>query len=105
MAATQQTGAVLEHQNEKHATTYALDAERSARQSDDNLDKAYWYVHQSENAKDEEATPRQLKALRRKIDWRIVPIMFLCYTMQFIDKVSLNVCTKLHTVNALFDSH
>ncbi|KAI9670080.1 MAG: hypothetical protein M1829_004807 [Trizodia sp. TS-e1964] len=29
-------------------------------------------------------------ALKRKIDWRIVPIMFACYTMQFIDKVSLN---------------
>lgn len=32
-----------------------------------------------------------LAKLRRKIDWYIVPIMFLCYTMQFIDKVSLNV--------------
>ena len=33
-----------------------------------------------------------LKALRRKIDWHVVTIMFLCYTMQFIDKISLNVC-------------
>ena len=56
-----------------------------------NLDGAYWYVHESGSHKDEEATPNQLKALRRKIDFRIVPIMFLCYTMQFIDKVSLNV--------------
>lgn len=32
-----------------------------------------------------------LKALRRKIDWRIVPLMFCCYTMQFIDKVLINV--------------
>ncbi|KAL2155729.1 hypothetical protein VTH82DRAFT_471 [Thermothelomyces myriococcoides] len=31
-----------------------------------------------------------LKALRRKIDWRIVPLMFLCYTLQFLDKVILN---------------
>lgn len=27
-----------------------------------------------------------LKALRRKIDWRIIPLMFLCYVMQFVDK-------------------
>lgn len=28
--------------------------------------------------------------LRIKIDWHIVPLMFLCYTMQFLDKVTLN---------------
>ena len=56
-----------------------------------DLDAAFWYVQESGSHKHEEATPNQLKALRRKIDWRIVPIMFLCYTMQFIDKVSLNV--------------
>lgn len=56
---------------------------------DHNLDQAYWYVHDSSNVV--EATPNQLRALRRKIDWWIVPIMFCCYTMQFIDKVLLNV--------------
>ncbi|KAK6523218.1 hypothetical protein TWF694_006110 [Orbilia ellipsospora] len=30
------------------------------------------------------------KELIRKIDFRIVPIMFACYTMQFIDKVNIN---------------
>ncbi|PLN80414.1 MFS general substrate transporter [Aspergillus taichungensis] len=29
-------------------------------------------------------------ALLRKIDWRILPIMFLTYFLQFLDKVSLN---------------
>lgn len=32
-----------------------------------------------------------LKALRRRVDWHIVPLAFLCYTMQFIDKVLINV--------------
>lgn len=32
-----------------------------------------------------------LGKLRRKIDWRIVPLMFCCYTMQFLDKVIYNV--------------
>ncbi|KAL9942783.1 hypothetical protein D7B24_004172 [Verticillium nonalfalfae] len=31
-----------------------------------------------------------LAKLRRKIDWHIVPLMFCCYTMQFLDKVILN---------------
>lgn len=56
---------------------------------DSDLDQAYWYVHESNDGV--EATPHELAALRRKIDWWIVPIMFCCYTMQFIDKVSLNV--------------
>ncbi|KAH7155982.1 major facilitator superfamily domain-containing protein [Dactylonectria macrodidyma] len=34
--------------------------------------------------------PVDLNALRRKIDWHIVPLMFCCYTMQFLDKVILN---------------
>lgn len=56
---------------------------------DQNLDQAYWYVQNSNNAIG--ATPGELRRLQRKIDWWIVPIMFACYTMQFIDKVSLNV--------------
>ena len=59
-----------------------------------DLDQAYWYVHDKENATSgldaAAATPQELRRLRRKIDWWIVPIMFCCYTMQFIDKVILN---------------
>ena len=32
--------------------------------------------------------------LVRKIDWHIVPIMFLVYFLQFLDKVTLNVSEK-----------
>jgi hypothetical protein len=35
--------------------------------------------------------PYDVPALRHKIDRHIVPIMFLCYLMNFIDKVALNV--------------
>jgi hypothetical protein len=31
------------------------------------------------------------KGLRKKIDWRLMPFLFLCYTLTFIDKVLLNV--------------
>lgn len=30
-------------------------------------------------------------ALLRRIDWRILPVMFLTYFLQFVDKISLNV--------------
>lgn len=31
------------------------------------------------------------KALVRRIDYRIVPLLFFCYLMQFLDKVMINV--------------
>lgn len=31
------------------------------------------------------------KALVRRIDYRIVPLMFFCYLMQSLDKVLINV--------------
>ena len=31
------------------------------------------------------------RALLRKVDWRILPVMFLTYFLQFVDKISLNV--------------
>jgi len=31
------------------------------------------------------------KALVRRIDYGIVPLMFFCYLMQFLDKVLINV--------------
>ena len=65
-----------------------FDSERDHQGRD--LDKAYWYVQEHGTA---QWSALELKALRRKIDWWIVPIMFCCYTMQFIDKVLLNVCS------------
>lgn len=32
------------------------------------------------------------KKLLRRVDWQILPIMFLTYFLQFVDKISLNVC-------------
>lgn len=58
-----------------------------------DLDLAFKYIQDAkQGAADEIAAENvDLKALRRKIDWRILPVMFLCYTMQFLDKVNINV--------------
>ncbi|KAL8994334.1 MAG: hypothetical protein Q9169_005661 [Polycauliona sp. 2 TL-2023] len=66
---------------------------------DEKTDEAYWYVQESNNAV--EATPAELRRLRRKVDLWIVPIMFLCYTMQFIDKVSLNYAAVMGMIPEL----
>ena len=64
----------------------------STEQTAGDLDQAFWYVEKSSAGNDVyPSSARDLKALRRRIDWHIVPIMFCCYTMQFIDKVLLNV--------------
>ncbi|KAJ4287040.1 hypothetical protein N0V88_007805 [Collariella sp. IMI 366227] len=53
------------------------------------VDTAWKYLDAHRDASDA-AGPIDLAALRRKIDWHIVPLMFLCYTLQFLDKVILN---------------
>lgn len=37
----------------------------------------------------------QDKKLLRRVDWQILPIMFLTYFLQFVDKISLNVCLHM----------
>lgn len=41
-----------------------------------------------------------LVALRRKIDRRLLPYMFCCYVLQFLDKVMLNV-SVVHLLQSL----
>ncbi|KAH8152090.1 uncharacterized protein LAJ45_04084 [Morchella importuna] len=53
------------------------------------MDSALAYI-QNAGSNGDEATGASDKSLLRKIDWRIVPIMFACYTMQFVDKVLIN---------------
>lgn len=47
----------------------------------------------------DEITNVDLKALRRKIDRRILPLALCSYVLQFLDKVALNVrvCFEYHS--------
>ena len=42
------------------------------------------------NAREIEADPAELKRVLRKIDYRIVPILFVTYMLQYLDKNSIN---------------
>ncbi|KAM4062853.1 major facilitator superfamily protein [Hirsutella rhossiliensis] len=64
--------------------THAADASRNRT----DVDAAWKFLNDHRHAEGVSAV--DLAALRRKIDWHIVPLMFCCYTMQFLDKVILN---------------
>ena len=64
-----------------------------------SVDDAWSFLNKYRNG-NAEADIADTKNLRRKVDWRIVPLMFGCYTMQFLDKVILNVShAPLNAVN------
>ncbi|KAK4120285.1 MFS general substrate transporter [Parathielavia appendiculata] len=63
--------------------------EAPADSASGGLDTAWKYLDTHRDDVDHHE-PIDLTALRRKIDWHIVPLMFLCYTLQFLDKVILN---------------
>ncbi|KAF4120123.1 Major Facilitator Superfamily [Geosmithia morbida] len=62
---------------------------RAPDRPDDDVDQAWKFLNEHRNEASEQA-PVDMTALRHKIDWHIVPLMFCCYTMQFLDKVILN---------------
>lgn len=59
----------------------------TAAEAGQGVDDAWKYLDQNRG---EEHAAVDLRSLRRKIDFRIVPLMFGAYTMQFLDKVILN---------------
>ncbi|KAK0736461.1 major facilitator superfamily domain-containing protein [Apiosordaria backusii] len=56
--------------------------------SSGGVDLAWKFLDQHREADANDVV--DLAAMRRRIDFRIVPLMFLCYTLQFLDKVILN---------------
>lgn len=79
-----------EKQRQLQESVTAPDSPQAAAGEDRDVDQAYVFLANT-HAVGEIAEGKTCNALRRKIDWRIVPVMFLCYTMNFIDKVSFNV--------------
>lgn len=55
----------------------------SSTHLDDNYEL---YKH----AKDIEADPEEVRRVLRKIDFRIIPILFVTYMLQYLDKNSIN---------------
>ncbi|KAJ3497158.1 hypothetical protein NLG97_g2108 [Lecanicillium saksenae] len=54
------------------------------------VDNAWKFIQSVGPVDENEVANVNLSSLRRKVDWRIVPLMFCCYTLQFLDKVIYN---------------
>lgn len=68
----------------------STDSPISDNHKNPGMDEALNYIRNAGSS----ASPVNEKQLLRKIDWRIIPIMFACYTMQFLDKVLINVSSS-----------
>ncbi|OAQ78759.1 MFS transporter [Purpureocillium lilacinum] len=54
------------------------------------VDAAWKFLNEHRDVDVDGVAAIDINGLRHKIDWHIVPLMFCCYTMQFLDKVILN---------------
>lgn len=62
--------------------------------SSESLDKAAVYLRSHAQSFAERSV--NSRGLLGKIDWKIIPIAFVCYTMQFMDKININVGSTLY---------
>ena len=65
-----------------------------------HLDKAYDFI---QNQSSVDTGDVDIKAVRRKVDFRLIPIMLVLYAMQFLDKINLNVCLAQLTSLVIFE--
>ncbi|OLN96782.1 Thiamine pathway transporter THI73-like protein 1 [Colletotrichum chlorophyti] len=75
--------------DEKHPKEHVSPTSSGPSALSGSVDAAWNFLNEHRDAGIDTSSV-DLNALRRKIDWRIVPLMFGCYTMQFLDKVILN---------------
>ena len=61
---------------------------------DQDVDDA-WAFLESHPSPAHAASDDELKAIRRKVDLGLLPLLFAAYTLQFIDKALLNVCSSM----------
>lgn len=70
-----------------------------AQEPDDVQDGKISYINdadvaldflRSEGAAAPEMSPQDERRLRRKIDWMVMPLMWCCYCLQYLDKTLIN---------------
>ncbi|KAM9906389.1 hypothetical protein OXX79_001591 [Metschnikowia pulcherrima] len=79
-----------EKQSEKQGTVYKV--ESIASSPDENVTKKVVGLDLFQHADEisDEEMLAELARIRRKVDWRIMPVLCITYTLQFLDKLSLN---------------
>ncbi|KAK4662303.1 uncharacterized protein QC763_700800 [Podospora pseudopauciseta] len=74
----------------EHGPEVVRSVDSDAASNGGGVDLAWKFLNQHRDNANGTGEYVDLAALRRRIDFRIVPLMFLCYTLQFLDKVILN---------------
>jgi phosphatidylserine/phosphatidylglycerophosphate/cardiolipin synthase-like enzyme len=64
--------------------------EYSVNTSPTSLDRAAVYLHNHDQLSDEGSV--NVRAVLRKIDWRVIPLSLMCMAVLFIDKLNISVC-------------
>ncbi|KAK7984411.1 hypothetical protein PG989_011813 [Apiospora arundinis] len=72
-----------------HASSDKSDVDHSGSDSGNSKDMDEAYAVYAANG-DLDATAAEMKAVLRKVDYRIVPILFTTYMLQYLDKNSIN---------------
>ncbi|CAG9947520.1 unnamed protein product [Clonostachys rosea f. rosea IK726] len=81
----------MSDKNDTQTATDAMTRNGLDSKNHGGIDTAWEFLNRHRDTKTaEDADAVGTNALRRKIDWHIVPLMFACYLMQFLDKVILN---------------
>lgn len=73
------------HASEISASTH-VDEKVPEKSAFKDADKALEFLRYNEEGEEGTVVDINEKALVRKIDWMIVPIMFACYFLQYLDK-------------------
>lgn len=84
--------AAVPESHPQHAVESDLEKIEHPNVSSASLDKAAVYLHRAQISGEGAVNSRELLW---KIDRMIIPIAFVCYTMQFMDKINLNVSVGL----------
>lgn len=70
--------------------------------SDDSLDDSYQVFKATE---DLQVDPAEAKRVVRKIDWRVVPVLFITYMLQYLDKSEFRGFGEEYHLFGSLDSH
>ncbi|KAF4551199.1 Thiamine pathway transporter-like protein 2 [Elsinoe fawcettii] len=76
-------------------TTTSNSSSDSLSVSSNAVDEAYKFLKDA-HISDDDVSAVDIKAIRRRVDWHIVPVLLLSYTFFFIDKVLINYANVMN---------
>ncbi|KAM9888883.1 hypothetical protein OXX69_012975, partial [Metschnikowia pulcherrima] len=79
-----------EKPSEKSSAVYDISSVPSATEDSKKAKIVGIDLFQHADEISDEEMRSEIARIRRKVDWRIMPVLCITYTLQFLDKLSLN---------------